>query len=281
VKAAWKILRLERSVVWIHSTSLAVFLYPFVRIRGHRLMVTTHGLWGLTPVPTTNRLTWLRNRVVEGLFFRIAKIDLVTTVDPYSQRVLIRYQPRVVYVPSGVDFDATLFRSIEPGAKEDAALFLGRHVRQKNLELITRIAKSGSLKLYIAGSGPLTRRYLEKWAGMSKVTYIDGISDEEKGGYLKRVRFLLQPSLWEGFPLTILEALARKTVPIIRDYAELKTTDLSEFLVVIDEGNYEERIQGARNASYDWGKLERLLSTRYAWQWIVEQYDGLLSSLAA
>lgn len=277
IAGAAKVLRRsEKTVVWVHSTRLGLLLYPW--LRKHKVVLTDHGLWGLTPRRTESTPIWLRNLMAEWTFFKFCKrIKIITTVSPDSQKVLCRYRARVRYIPNGVDLPE-YFDWITWEKKENRAVFLARHHPQKDLEFVTEIAEKLSKrgwKIDLGGYGKETHKYLRKWKRMENVEYRFR-SDEEKRELLKKSKLLLQPSKWEaGFTIAVMEALAHKALPVIRDYG-LGKTDLANFLIVVNRENYMQKIDGALSHDHDWAKLGKLLKTKYSWKNIVAMYDEIL-----
>jgi glycosyltransferase involved in cell wall biosynthesis len=280
VARAGKILRRsKKTVVWIHSTRLGILLYPW--IRRHKVVLTDHGLWGLSPRRTESFPIWLRNMLAEWAFFKFCKkIEVITTVSPYSEKLLSKYHKRVRYVPNGVDVPK-YFDEISWKKKENRAVFFARHHPQKDLGFMTEIAEKltkQGWKIDLGGRGKETSKYLERWRKMNNVEY-KFRSEEEKKRLLRKSKLLLQPSKWEaGFTTAVMEALAHKVLPVIRDYG-LGETDLAGFLVVVNKKNYMEKITKALGYDHDWRTLGRLLRGKYSWQNIASMYDEVLEEV--
>lgn len=266
----------RKSLVWVHSIKLGLLLYPW--LKKHKVVLTDHGLWGLSPVRTESFPIWFRNFVAEWSFFKFLSkgIHTITTVSPYSFKVLKKFHNRVRYIPNGVDIPP-YFNKISWEKKENRAVFLARHHPQKDLAFVTEIASKlveMGWKVDFGGYGKETQKYLKYWK-MRNIRYRFR-SEKEKRELLKKSKLLLQPSKWEaGFTISVMEALAHKVLPVVRDYG-LSKTDLADFLVVVDKKNYVEKINAALSHKYDWVYLGRLLKTKYSWKNIARQYEEVL-----
>jgi len=113
---------------------------------------------------------------------------------------------RVAVIPNGVDLER-LAPAPWPGG-EPRALFLGRLVPQKGLDVLLRALQHvPELQLDIAGTGPDEARLQELAAPLGhRVRFLGWQADV--AALLADHHFLVVPSRWEGFGLTVVEALA-------------------------------------------------------------------------
>ncbi len=126
---------------------------------------------------------------------------------------------KLIKIPLG--FDSSKLNPLNI-ARENFFLVLGRHDPHKNIQRVLRSFASFNNKdfeLYIVG--PWDDRYtpaLKKLAmelGISaKCKWISWVTDEEKLQLLNRCQALVIVSLWEGFGIPALEAMACET-PVI------------------------------------------------------------------
>jgi glycosyltransferase involved in cell wall biosynthesis len=120
----------------------------------------------------------------------------------------------VGYLPTGVDLN----RYYPTVGERNGLLFLGRLVENKNLPLLVRAFAwyrelGGSEELTIAGSGPeesTTRQELAKLTPKVResVNLLGGVPESKKVDLLATSKLLLIPSLREGFPNVVAEAMA-------------------------------------------------------------------------
>ena len=149
--------------------------------------------------------------------------DAVTAVSESTKRKLVKVgleegEVRVVY--NGVDLN--LFDRVHSEKSVNPRVcYVGRLVPHKRLQdLIAAFSKVGSrypeAELYIVGDGT-ERRRLEKTArrlGASRVTFTGFVSEKKKAKILKSSWVLVQPSILEGFGITLIEAMACR-LPVI------------------------------------------------------------------
>jgi glycosyltransferase involved in cell wall biosynthesis len=163
-------------------------------------------------------------------------IDLFSTD---NQQVVTRYNQElgegrtVVRIPNGINcydaFNPKLFSRAEErrslGVSDDslAVFFIGRLSEEKNpdvfLETARSLKKSGKLdkcRFYVIGDGVMrpTVEIMIKEIGSENVTYLGYKPNAEIAKYLAAADIFILPSAIEGFPLSILEAMAMKVVVV-------------------------------------------------------------------
>ncbi len=161
----------------------------------------------------------------------------------FSQGVKKWYLRNSIVIPNGVDF--SLFKC-EPktyDAKKDIFnfLFLGRIEEQKNPFILIELAKSLLKKnevnfiINLAGDGSLRFQLEEKILTNNLQNHIKilGFQNHTKKLF-ECSHCLILPSLWEGLPISLIEASAAKlpiiTTPVgsIPDFFTPKNTEISE-----------------------------------------------------
>jgi glycosyltransferase involved in cell wall biosynthesis len=152
--------------------------------------------------------------------------SLNTRDDLYRFFPSARSRLRVVTVPLG--FDAEVYR---PGSSEDVsvktyswppaeafALFVGNHEPRRNLAgaigglAVARKLTGLDLKLYIVGHNKGNRAQIETLAReagvVSGVRILGRVNDRELAALYRKAQVYVYPSFYEGFGLTLLEAMA-------------------------------------------------------------------------
>jgi glycosyltransferase involved in cell wall biosynthesis len=100
-------------------------------------------------------------------------------------------------------------------SREDFFLFVGRLSEEKGIRVLLNAFRRIDEKLVIIGDGPLQSEVESVVKVRSNILYLGFQPKAAIMDHLKRTKALIVPSTWyEGFPLTILEALATGT-PVI------------------------------------------------------------------
>jgi glycosyltransferase involved in cell wall biosynthesis len=206
---AFRLARLFRArrvdVVHTHNTKPLLYAGPAARLAGVGGVVhTRHGRrHGATPR--------------QDLAFRWAArcADHVVCVSDDAARLCRGdgVDPRVVCtVPNGIDLERFPLAGSDPSGP---AVFVGRLVADKGLATLLRAARAvaaarPTFRLAIAGDGPCAAdlRALAADLGLAGVVdFLGAVRDVP--GLLARGSLFVLPSLTEGMPLTVLEAMAR------------------------------------------------------------------------
>jgi glycosyltransferase involved in cell wall biosynthesis len=121
---------------------------------------------------------------------------------------------RAVVIPNGVN--TKLFRPMAREPIPKSVLWTGRYVEEKGLTYLLKAAKLvlrdvPEAKFILVGYGeqlPLLERFSEQLGLQSRVTFMAPKPQEEIVAILNRCTMFALPSLSEGFPNTVLEAMS-------------------------------------------------------------------------
>jgi glycosyltransferase involved in cell wall biosynthesis len=127
---------------------------------------------------------------------------------------------RVEIVPEGVDYD--FFRKYpEKGKRHDSVLFVGSLTALKSVdtlleafETVEKELPKATLTLIGDGDKSEELKKLSKKLGLKRVYFMGSKTREDVAGYMKSSSLLVLPSVSEGFPLVITEAMA-SGLPVI------------------------------------------------------------------
>jgi glycosyltransferase involved in cell wall biosynthesis len=209
---------------------------------------------------------------------RIAKrARLVITVSEFSKHEIAETMGvDAVVIPNGVDLE----RFRPGGDKGDYALVVGTRIARKNLASLERVSEAlvnKGVELVAAGSG---RSYMR--GETTSFRQLGYVPEDELPRLYARARLLLMPSLYEGFGLPVLEAMASGTPVVAANRGALPETSGDAALVVEPEEFAEAALQAleegdrlieaglARAARFTWERtaretdqaIERLLTSR-------------------
>lgn len=149
---------------------------------------------------------------------RLILISQGHSLNPLAQELFeLETMPPVRYFPNPVDIDFDFDLSAQK--KENNIIFLGRLEAQKRVWLVCEVAKRmPQYDFYIIGDFFRYReeneRMLKKYmgGGIPNLHFVGHKDAEEKRELIKRSKVLLNTSIWEGIPISWLEALACGTV---------------------------------------------------------------------
>ncbi len=143
----------------------------------------------------------------------LREIDILFSKEQYDYK----YKSNYAIIPNGINVDSYASNS----EKFDKFTFLaiGRLYEEKNHTLLIQCAKSMKVnykfQILIAGDGPLHNELQEEIESNNLEDYIKLLGmRSDIAELLNKVHCFVMPSLWEGLPISILEAGAAK-VPVI------------------------------------------------------------------
>jgi glycosyltransferase involved in cell wall biosynthesis len=267
------------------STNLAALARRF---DSTPLAVTNHGLYSQTAPEWVFEL-YLRT----GGRWTFNTADLVFCYTDEEKHRLREYgvSTPVTVVPNGVD--TTRFSPGGPGhdglSGSPALLFVGRLVDGKRpataLEALDSVTDSyPNVTLTFCGTGPL-RDDLERDAtrrGLSgKVQFLGHVPYEEMPAIYRAVDALVLPSRTEGFPRTVLEALASDVPVVVSDLPQIRSlvSDGGETAPVDDGDAFAEAIATA--LTDDTLDPSGVVDNRFSWESTVERTTQALARLVA
>ncbi|MFN8397393.1 MAG: glycosyltransferase family 4 protein [Bacteroidia bacterium] len=206
----------------VYSQGLSVWV-GLNRVR-KRLIVNPHGLEPYQTLTFKERLkTWPYRWVFNRIFRNAAR---VVSLGGSLTRILQRAgrNVKVVVLPNATQVlpvpDSDLLKS---KAKPLKFLFVGRFAHNKGIDVLLAAAErlnirgfSGAYELHLAGKGPLYDAMRSKYR-LPNVHFWGFVSDEDLDtAYLQDHVFVL-PTLFEGMPTVVLEAMARAMPILVTD----------------------------------------------------------------
>jgi starch synthase len=216
------------------------------------------------------------------------------TTAAHFERLPLKRPPIIAF--NGVDTD--IFRPGNPGEKRQSrlslglpadraiALFVGRFVEKKGLSVLREVAAlRPNVTFALAGHGPITP---DAWR-LANVCTFQGLSGERLASLYRASDAFILPSVGEGYPLVIQEALAtnlpvlcgeesakadRAATPLLTGlpvhFADLAST-AGAFAAALDQ-MLDQRADDKRRVEF--------ASSHYSWAATARRYDAVLRNLA-
>jgi starch synthase len=193
----------------LYASSIAAML--LARRAGKPVLLVQH----IADIPFSSvllqRVMTLANRLVTRPMLRAA--DRLVFISDTTRRAFAEVKTRApaLLLFNGVDTD--VFRpgpgdaraELEIGAEAKLVLFVGRFVEKKGLAVLERVARARpDWRFVLAGRGPIDPR---RW-GLANVTVAEGRSGASLAALYRAADLLLLPSVGEGYPLVVQEAMA-------------------------------------------------------------------------
>lgn len=284
-KEANRYIKKEAPDILIGNGVLASFLLRFAP-KGPFKIGTIHHLYHASNITTSSKYTLWVTRVLEKAALRLAKLDKIAAVNPMVKDVLVQEgfcQDKIVVVGNGVNpQDYSFSVNKIPGS----LIYIGRLTELKRvsslIEVISMVRnKFPEAKLHIVGDGPKheeVRRKIEELDLSQNVFMHRYLPEREKIELLSSSAVYVSNSIFEGFGIPLVEAMATGTVPVVSDieahrfifqgddvgYLAKNKQEMAERIsdLLIDENK---RLRLARNG-------RRLVEQKWTWAQVSKKY---------
>lgn len=148
--------------------------------------------------------------IIEFFSYNIAD-EIIVTSQSIKDFIVEKYkikQEKIDVIPNYVDTES--FRPFESEKEARRVTFVGRFDKEKNLFSLIDAVKGLNVKLVLVGNGPLEDALKKKVKeeGIEKVVFGGVIPNERLPEELNKSEIFILPSLYEGNPKTLLEAMA-------------------------------------------------------------------------
>jgi len=154
-----------------------------------------------------SKTKWLR-KGIERVAYKLAN-GIITTSQANFDYVEENYHPRSTHllIPNYVETNA--FKPMDLARKRGSICFVGRLAKEKNLFALLESLVGLPYTLTIIGAGAQEEQ-LKKFATRNEmnVNFLGNVPNRQLPTILNQHEAFILPSLWEGMPKTLLEAMA-------------------------------------------------------------------------
>ena len=154
-----------------------------------------------------SRRKWVM-RSIERLAYKLANA-IITTSQANFEYVEKNYHPHRshILIPNYVETD--IFRPMDVAKRKGSICFVGRLTQQKNLFALLEALEGLPYTLSLIGSGEQGEQLKEFATGKQvKADFLGNVPNHELPEILNQHELFILPSLWEGMPKTLLEAMS-------------------------------------------------------------------------
>ncbi|MDI9596980.1 MAG: glycosyltransferase family 4 protein, partial [Atribacterota bacterium] len=281
--------RLSPDVVHSHSADLGFIISFACRLYRIPMINQCHGVsFPYKQIPAVKR-------IVEVLCLKYSGFNKIVTVDENSLSAFKKLRiNNVCYMDNGVDLEK--FKQINKKRNEQIIfLFVGRLEKQKGLNYLIKalnILKKeySQFMVWIIGRGSEEdnlKRLVKKYDLQSYIKFLGNKSNEEISSYYLNSDVFILPSIWEGFPLTLLEAWAAGLPVIISDVGNVSEICWDgENALIVPPGNSRKITEAMKlliNNESLREKLgengKKLVAKKYSWEKISKEFETIYKDL--
>jgi glycosyltransferase involved in cell wall biosynthesis len=238
------------------------------------LVVTVHDLAVLRHPETFNLWTRRYSGLCVPRVVQAAR--KVIAVSEFTKRELVALlsapEQKIRVIPNGV---APVFSPEGPAAEGDYLLTVATLEPRKNLERAREAARLAGLELRVAGERGWGRVGVDGWVGR--------VSDDELAALYRGARCLVYPSLYEGFGLPVLEAMACGT-PVVTSRGGATEEVAGDAAVLVDPRNSSSIAAGIAEAESRRDELRSLGLARvqaFGWDRVARETADVYREAAA
>ena len=218
---------------------------------------------------------WHRLYGRAGLRRVLQSADAIVAVSEFTRDETVELAgvpaQRIRVVPHGVD---AVFVPSGPAAEGDYVLAVATLEPRKNLVRVVGAVREAGVELRVVGA--------RGWGGVEVDGWVGELPDTELAALYRGARCLLYPSLYEGFGLPVLEAMACGT-PVVTSVATAMEEVVAGAAVLVDPLDVASIAHGIHEASSRRDELVaagRMRASTFTWERTADLVVSLWEELA-
>ena len=266
-----------------------------------RLIINPHGLEPYQGLTSKDKLVGYPFRLIFDYVFNRASvvISLGGRLTTILESRIRNHTTGIVEIPNATEVHRDQVTATHPESFRDAsqfkyrALFVGRFASNKGItvlmqaiERLNNIGTGEKFSFQLAGKGPLFESFQKKYR-YNNVTFLGFVSDEELKELYNSSDLFVLPTLFEGMPTVVLEAMSYGLPIIVTDVgATAELVDHSNGYL-INKGSVEALEKAFTDFSnlpddslYKMGCNSRIkVEERFSWKIVSKQHYELFRKL--
>lgn len=275
----------------IYSQGLSI--WAGIRTVSERLIVNPHGLEPYQVLGLKDKVkTWMFRRAFDYIFRRAGRVvSLGGRLTPILQSRMGSRANRIVVLPNATQDPGDL-RPIAPPSKM-GFFFAGRFAWNKGIGILLEAAKmlntagyADRYSLELGGKGPLFEEMKAQYS-LPNVQFLGFIPDEELQNCYFRNQVFVLPTLFEGMPTVVLEAMAAAMPVIVTDVGATLELVSAENGRIIEKNNAQDLYDAMRQfIEMDPEPLSQLAHASrqkflqsFTWQAVAQQHLAAFAQL--
>jgi glycosyltransferase involved in cell wall biosynthesis len=218
---------------------------------------------------------WHRLYGNAGLQKALRAADAVVAVSEFTKHEVVALagirEERIRVIPNGVD---PLFAPDGPAAEGSYVLAVATLEPRKNLARVVEAARLAGIELRVVGA--------RGWGGVEVPGWVGEIPDSELAALYRGARCVIYPSLYEGFGLPVLEAMASGT-PVVTSRGTAMEEVAAGAAVLVDPQDavaIAEAIAEAEARSAQLVPLGLARASEFTWERAADRVEALWKELA-
>jgi glycosyltransferase involved in cell wall biosynthesis len=178
-------------------------------LKGTPLVITWHEVWGDYWYEYLGGVGFF-GKLIERFTAKLPASHI--SVSNHTKNNLISLgvpEKKIKIIPNGIDLK--MIKGIKPSKEKCDVLFVGRLIREKNIDELIESMEGADFKCCIIGEGPERERLasLARGLGLEKqVKFLGSVEYEEVIARMKAAKVFVLPSAREGFGIVLIEAMA-------------------------------------------------------------------------
>ena len=234
---------LKPDIIHSHSADMGFFISFAARFYRIPVVNTCHG------ISFDDKQYFFLKSLAEKFFLNHSSFKKIIVVDENGLKSLKNAGfDNGVYIPNGVDIHKFEGRRIEKNSPKIKFLFVGRLEKQKGIDNLIKAAyllkRSNDFEVIIVGEGKEKNNLLNLARELdvqNLLNFTGKVSEQNLIDYYLKSDIFVLPSLWEGLPLTLMEAASADLPIITTDVGGISSVFVHEInALIIKAGKPEE-----------------------------------------